>query len=203
MIFKYFFRVKHGAARDSTPVVIIRNKFVLHEPIDAVGFYDSSLIELIFLRSASSCRVQMAILRRTAVSKGHYMTAFLIILLVYKNKTVQRIVSRWELESLTLIIGLAAENLPKLFGSMSVSVGTFLNCLHIWGSASQVMLGLNECGQLCSLHDWRFKHKIFICTINIMSVHVQNSSCSLNYYNKKTFSIRLRQWASHYSKVRW
>lgn len=94
MIFKYFFRVKHGAARDSTPVVIIWNKFVLHEPIDAVGFYDSSLIELIFLWSASSCRVQMAILRRATVSKGHYVAAVLIIMLVYKNKTVQRIVSR-------------------------------------------------------------------------------------------------------------
>lgn len=71
MIFKYFFRVKHGAARNSTPVVIFRNKFILHEPIDAVGFYDGSFIELIFFWSASGCRVQRTILRRTAVSKGH------------------------------------------------------------------------------------------------------------------------------------
>lgn len=52
---------------------------------------------------------------------------------------------------ITLVAGLPSQNLPELLGCVAVGIDTLLYGVNISGSASKVMLGLDECGQLRSL----------------------------------------------------
>lgn len=45
----YLFGLQKGALGDLSPVVIVRNEFVVNQTVDTVGFYDGCLIQLIFL----------------------------------------------------------------------------------------------------------------------------------------------------------
>lgn len=54
----------------------------------------------------------------------------------------------WVISILTLVVGLAPENLPELFDSVAVSTDALLNDLNVASSATQILLALDKIGQL-------------------------------------------------------
>lgn len=135
---QYLFWLQQGTFWHLSPVVILRNEFILYEAVNAICFYYCGFIHFILFRTSSSLRKKLSKKKKKKLT-SNYLYYRELTLLFYCGRETDTV----SITMLTLVICLSTKEFPEVFSCVGMGIYSFFYSLYIRSSTAKFPLCLN------------------------------------------------------------